>query len=169
MVRQFLDWLFSTDPFVPHGFCLLWRPDMVWTHVIADAVVAISYFTIPVFLVTLVRRRRDLKFGWAFYAFGAFILLCGTTHVMNIVAFWVPVYGLEAAIKIGTALASVITAVAVWPLLPKILALPSYAELEAANAVLEKRVAERTEALEQANGQLTVLLQEVHHRVKNNL
>lgn len=169
MIEQAYRWLFSTDPFVPHGFCLLWRPDLVWTNVLADASIAIAYFTIPIFLVTLARRRGDLQFAWPFYLFGIFILLCGSTHVLSIVSFWLPIYGLEAAVKVATGLASVATAIAVWPLLPKLLALPSHEALHRLNQELERRVAARTEEVERGNSQLRVLLQEVHHRVKNNL
>lgn len=169
MIDRAIDWIFQTDPFMPHGFCLLWRPDLVWTHVLSDTAIALAYFTIPLFLVTLARRRQDLKFTWPFYLFGIFILLCGTTHVLSIVAFWVPIYGLEAVVKGATGIASVATAIAVWPLLPKLLSLPSHDELQRLNQELEHRVAARTEEVERGNAQLKVLLQEVHHRVKNNL
>jgi len=169
MIDRALGWVFSTDPFLPHGFCLLWRPDLVWSHVLADGAIALSYFSIPLFLVSLARSRRDLLFTWPLYLFGIFILLCGTTHVLSIVAFWVPIYGLEAVVKVLTGIASVLTAVAVWPLLPKLLSLPSHDELHRMNQALEDRVAERTAEVERANVQLKVLLQEVHHRVKNNL
>jgi len=169
MIDSVMQWLISSDQFMPHGFCLLWRPDLVWTHVVADATIALSYFTIPVFLVTLARRRRDLLFTWPFYLFGIFILLCGTTHLLSIISFWRPIYGLEAVVKVATGLASIGTAILVWPLLPRLLSLPSRAVLQRMNEELENRVAQRTEEVERANAQLTVLLQEVHHRVKNNL
>ena len=34
----------------PHGICLLWRPELIWTHVVSDAIIAFAYFTIPVAL-----------------------------------------------------------------------------------------------------------------------
>ena len=39
-----LSWLFGTARFVPHGVCLLWRPDLVALHVISDAVIAAALF-----------------------------------------------------------------------------------------------------------------------------
>jgi two-component sensor histidine kinase len=168
-MTELWSWIFSTDALQPHGFCVLWRPDLVWSHAGADAVIAAAYFTIPIFLVTLLKRRRDIQFSWAFVAFATFILLCGATHVMNIVALWVPVYGLEAVLKIGTAMASVATAIAVWPLLPRLLAIPNPEALQKVNEELERRVEERTRELRTANENLRVLLRELHHRVKNNL
>jgi len=169
MLESIFSWMFSTDSLVPHGFCLLWRPDLVWTHVVSDATIAISYFTIPLFLIALARGRRDLIFRWPLYLFGLFILLCGTTHVLSIVAFWVPIYGFEGLVKVACGLVSIATAVAVWPILPTLLALPSHDELQRLNQELEDRVSARTRELAGANTQLTVLLHEVHHRVKNNL
>lgn len=121
MIDSITQWLFSTDQLMPHGFCLLWRPDLVWTHVVADATIALAYFTIPVFLVTLARRRRGLLFTWPLYLFGTFILLCGAAHLLNIVSFWHPIYGLEAIVKLATGIASIGTAILVWPLLPRLL------------------------------------------------
>ena len=40
--------------------------------VIADATIALAYFSIPIALVSFVRRRRDLSFSWLLL-FGAFI------------------------------------------------------------------------------------------------
>lgn len=135
----------------PHGYCLLWYPQLVWTHVIADALIAVAYFSIPVALVTFVRRRRDLEFGFVFWLFAAFITLCGATHVMAIWTLWHGDYGLEGVLKAITALASVVTAVMLWPLLPRALSLPSAAQLRAANtdlaAALEALRAETAERL----------------------
>ncbi len=79
-----------------------------------------------------VSRRRDVDFGWIFWAFAIFILACGFTHVLSIVTLWVPIYGIEGLVKAATAAASIVTAVMLWPLLPKLLALPSPSQLRAA-------------------------------------
>jgi signal transduction histidine kinase len=144
------DWirrLLDSDTLSPHGICLLWRPELIWTHAISDALIGTAYFSIPVALAYFVTRRPDVAFTWVFWAFAAFILACGTTHYFSIWTLWFPDYGAEALIKAITAAASVATAVALWPLLPKAMALPSPAQLRAANTMLERRVQERDEAL----------------------
>lgn len=144
---EFLKRFLATDSLSPHGICLTWRPELIWTHVVSDAIIGIAYFSIPVALAVLVSRRRDIAFGWMGWCFAFFILACGTTHFMSIWTLWVPDYGLEALIKAFTAAVSIATAVALWPLLPKILALPSPAQLRHANEALLKRIGERDAAL----------------------
>jgi len=157
---EFLNKLFSSD-FMGHGYCYLWKPEIVWVHAISDGLIAFSYYFIPVVLVYLVRKRRDLPFHWVFFMFGVFILSCGTTHAMEIWTLWNGTYRLAALIKVITAAASVATAVALVPMVPKALLLPSPAHLRAANLELEKEIAERRrveEALhEQRNFVATVL------------
>jgi C4-dicarboxylate-specific signal transduction histidine kinase len=153
---EFAKHLFSSD-FMPHGVCFLWNPGIVWLHAISDGLIALSYLVIPVALFYFVRRRNDLPFHWIFLLFGLFILGCGGTHVMGIWTLWHGTYRLEGVIKAVTAGASVVTAVALIQLLPQALALPSPAQLRAANHELEReityrRVAER--ALLDAHEQL---------------
>jgi PAS domain S-box-containing protein len=142
----FLSWLLNTSTFEPHGICLLWRPDLVWTMATADGIVAAAYFSIPAALVFFAVRRKDLAFPWVFFLFGVFILLCGGSHVMEAITLWVPAYGMEAAVKAATAVASLATAVALWPLMPKALALPGFGDLHRLNGKLEREVVERRRA-----------------------
>jgi signal transduction histidine kinase len=131
----------------PHGYCLLWWPQLVWTHVVSDALIALAYFSIPLALIHFVRRRKDMAFGGVFWLFALFITACGATHVMSIWNLWHGDYGIEALIKVVTAIASVFTAILLWPLLPKALAMPSPGELSLANQELGARIAERDSAL----------------------
>lgn len=68
------------DHFMPHGFCYLWTPRLLWLHVVSDSLIALSYTTIPFTLVWFVRKRKDLPFDWMFLCFGLFIVACGATH-----------------------------------------------------------------------------------------
>src|SRR6476661_9176451 len=146
-MSEFLRKLFSSD-FMGHGYCYLWKPEIVWLHAISDGLIALSYYFIPVMLVYLVRKRRDLPFHWVFFMFGVFILSCGTTHAMEIWTLWNGTYRLAGLIKLITAGASLATSVALVPLVPKALLLPSPSQLRAANVGLEKEIAERRRAEE---------------------
>lgn len=136
-----LEYLFSAASFVPRGYCLLWRPDLVALHAIADFLIASAYFSIPAAIFVFVYRRPDLEFKGIAHLFSAFILLCGTTHLLGLGTLWFPYYGFEGLIKAATAGVSVVTAIALWPLLPRVLALPSPRQLREANASLETETA----------------------------
>jgi signal transduction histidine kinase/ActR/RegA family two-component response regulator len=142
----FLHRLLDSSTLSPHGICLLWDPELIWLHVTSDAVIAASYFSIPVALSIFVSKRRDVDFGFIFWAFAIFIMACGFTHVLSIITLWVPVYGIEGIIKALTALASIVTAVMLWPLLPRILAIPSPQQLREAQAALAAEGVHRREA-----------------------
>jgi signal transduction histidine kinase len=142
----FFERLLDSSMFAPHGICLLWEPQLIWLHVASDAIIAAAYFSIPVALSIFVSKRRDVDFGWVFWAFALFIMACGVTHVMSIVTLWFPVYGLEGIVKAMTAVASILTAVMLWPLLPKVLALPSPSQLRAAEIALAQEGMYRREA-----------------------
>lgn len=138
---------FLTGRYAPHGYCLLWQPELVWTHVIADVLIASAYFSIPLALITFARRRRDVSFGWMIWLFALFILACGTSHLMQVWNLWHGDYGAEAIVKAITAAASVPTAILLWRLIPRALALPSPTQLQSANQALAALVAERDAAL----------------------
>ena len=134
----FFERLLDSSMFSPHGICLLWEPELIWLHVASDALIAMAYFSIPIALAIFVSKRRDLKFGWVYWAFGVFILACGFTHVLSIYTLWVPIYGIEGLVKAATAIASVFTAGMLWPLLPELLTIPSPFELRQVRAALEE-------------------------------
>ena len=136
---------FSTGSFIPHGHCYLWQPELVGLHILADALIAIAYYSIPITLLYFVRQRQDLPFNWIFLLFGTFIVACGTTHLLEILTLWYPVYWLSGTVKAATAAISLITALELMPLIPKALALPSPVPLEMANRELESEIVERKE------------------------
>ncbi len=134
---------FDTRGLTPHGFCLAWDPGLLALQVVSDGIIAIAYYSIPFALAYLVIKRRDLVFRSMFWLFAIFITACGTTHLMGIVTLWYPVYWTDGLIKALTAVVSIITAIILWPLLPKVLALPSPAQLRDANERLAEQLAQR--------------------------
>lgn len=141
-MKGFWDWLLGPE-MPPHGHCYLWNPELVYLHVISDVVITVSYFTIPFALVFLVRGRDDLKFNSLFYMFALFIFACGATHLMNIYNVWHGAYWLSGGVKLITALASLGTAVMVWPAIPAALAMPSNRQLMMLNEQLRGEIDER--------------------------
>jgi PAS domain S-box-containing protein len=182
------EWLFNPSGLTAHGFCLVWAPGLITLHAGSDAVIGLSYFSIPLALAAFTAQRKDLEYSWVVYLFVAFILACGMTHLMAILTLWTPAYGVEGIIKLVTAILSIATAILLWPLIPKLLALPSSTQLKHLNAQLaatiqeqgrtaellresesqvrlsnvelERRVAERTAELVAANAKLTEALAE---------
>ena len=116
--------------FLPHAYCYLYDRKLIALHLGSDGVIWLSYVAIALTLGYLVyRTRREIPFSWMFLAFGTFIIACGFTHFMEMVVLWKPLYWLSGDIKLVTALASVVTAIALPPLVPQIHAMISSAGL----------------------------------------
>lgn len=138
--------------FMPHGMCYLWQPALVVAQVVTNALIALAYFSIPLLLLYFIGRRPDIPNPLLFTLFAIFILACGTTHLLDIVTIWHPIYWVDAVVRGVTALASVGTAVVMAPLMPRLLRSGTVEHyLEAmSKAVLEDKNA----ALEAANERL---------------
>ena len=96
--------------YMPHGYCYMWNPAIVWLHVVSDGWIALSYYTIPAILIYFIRKNRNIPFNRVFWMFGGFILACGTTHVLEIWNVWHGDYLLAGIMKSATAAISVLTA-----------------------------------------------------------
>ncbi|MEH2402424.1 ATP-binding protein [Nostoc sp.] len=139
----FFNYLFQSNGFIPHGHCYLWQTGLVWLHIISDATIALAYYSIPFLLIYFISKRKDVPFNGVFLLFGAFIIACGTGHLMDIWTLWHPDYWIAGALKALTAIISIYTAFALFYLIPQALTLPSPAQLEAINRVLSTEIVER--------------------------
>jgi two-component system cell cycle sensor histidine kinase/response regulator CckA len=138
--------LFTTRGFEPHGQCFLWTPALLWLYVLSDGLIALAYYSIPVGLFYFVRRRKDLAFKPVFFMFGAFIVACGTTHLLGVWTLWHPDYWLDGSAKALTAVFSVATAAVMWRVVPEALALPSPTQVAAVNRDLQHEITARSQA-----------------------
>jgi signal transduction histidine kinase len=115
--------LFSTETFMPHGHCYLWQPGLLWLQVVSNALIGLAYVAISVTLAYLVRKGDYLPFKGMALAFGLFIISCGLTHFLDIYVIWEPAYWFDGGIRAITAVASVLTAILLPPLIPQALGL----------------------------------------------
>jgi signal transduction histidine kinase len=135
----------TSSKFLPHVSCYLYDKQLVALHLGSDAAIWLAYLAISCTLVYLVwRTRREIPFSWMFLAFGTFIVACGFTHFMEIVVLWHPLYWLAGDVKLVTAVASVVTAIALPSLIPQI-----HSMIAAAHVSEDRR-----QQLERANKEL---------------
>ena len=160
---EFVKNIFSPTQYMPHGHCYLWQTPLVWLHVTGDFLIAIAYYSIPAMLIYFIFKRRDVPFLGIFALFGAFIILCGTGHLLDIWTLWHSAYWLSGIEKGITALVSCYTAGSMVTLLPQFLSLKTPQELEAINSKLQSEIAVRKEvelALRCAYDDLEIKVQE---------
>ncbi len=164
MLANFFSKLFDTSDYPARWRCGNWSTGEGWLHILSDLGVWSAYLAIPLVLVFFLRQRQDLPFRKIFLLFGAFILLCGTTHLMDAAVFWWPAYRLAGLIKLITAIVSWATVISLFSVLPEALKMRSPEELERevaarrlaeeelmqANSALEQRVERRTAELTKA-------------------
>ncbi len=122
---------FGIKDFIPHGYCLSWSPILLWLHVVSDLLITFAYYSIPLTLVYFIHKRKDLPYPWMVALFAGFIIACGTTHLMSAITIWIPLYRLDGLIKAFTAIISIAWAALMLWVIPRILSLPSAAQLTA--------------------------------------
>jgi len=145
---EYISQFMASGAYLPHGYCIGWWTPLVSTFVVSDTLIFLSYFSMPVALAYFARQRTDFPYLWLLWMSAAFILACGSTHLMDVVVLWWPYYGLNALLKAATAVISVVTAVALWPLIPHALKLPSPSHLRKLNEELEREILIRKDAEE---------------------
>jgi signal transduction histidine kinase len=101
--------MFDDVSLMPHAVCWAAAPHLIWTMVIANAITFLSYVSICVTLLVLVRRTRPIiARDWAYFlvGFALFIVACGSTHLMDVVTTWIPVFWIDAFTNVVTAVLS---------------------------------------------------------------
>lgn len=143
-LSSFFSNLFDTSSYPPRWECGAWSSLEGWLHIFADIGIFASYFAIPAIMLYTLRYHKQLPFKPLLLLFSAFILLCGTGHLLEAVIFYWPAYRLAGILKLATAIVSIVTAVSMIKILPEALKLPG---LMSKNAELRKADLAKSEFL----------------------
>jgi two-component system, chemotaxis family, sensor kinase Cph1 len=150
-IIEFFSGLFDTSHWPARWHCGYWSDFHGWLYIFSDLAIWLSYFMIPVIIIDyFVKKRKNIKFHKVYFLFAAFILLCGITHFMDAVMFWVPMYRLNALIRLITAVASLLTAYYLIRILPRAFQQKTSGELE---TEIQRRI-DAEQKLEEANKSL---------------
>ena len=144
--KSFFVNMFDTSDWPARWHCGTWSNFHGWLYIISDLSIWAAYFLIPILLFRILRKRKDILFPKILWLFIAFILLCGTTHLLDAIMFWWPAYRLSGLIRLLTGIISLITVYALYNLLPMIYNLRTLQELET-------EISERKKAEEEVRNQ----------------
>ncbi len=148
--------IFSTKGFPARWYCGTgWtdEPWWGWMHILSDGAIWLAYMGLSFLVVAFARKKRDVPFPIVFFLFGAFILLCGFTHLIDSLIFYWPIYRFAAILKFATAVVSLATFVICLRFAPIALQLRGTKESE-------RMILKRTAELEEVNRRLHEEIQE---------
>ncbi|KAH0978221.1 hypothetical protein GBA52_027940 [Prunus armeniaca] len=103
-----------------------WPPDelLVKYQYISDVFIALAYFSIPLELIYFVQKSSFFPYRWVLMQFGAFIVLCGATHFINVWTFYMhskTVAVVMTVAKVSCAVVSCATALMLVHIIPDLL------------------------------------------------
>lgn len=140
-VKEFFVKMFSTVDWPPRWHCGSWTDFHGWLYILSDLSIWAAYFAIPFLLYRMVKKRKDIPFHTIFFLFIAFILLCGTTHLLDAIIFWWPAYRLSALVRMLTGIVSIFTVYALYKIMPMVYNLRTLSDVEA--EITERKKAEQ--------------------------
>jgi signal transduction histidine kinase len=134
---------------------------------VSSFLIAGAYFMIPASLLKFMRVRQDIPFTRIFWLFILFILACGTTHLLDGIIFWYPMYRFSAVLLFITACISWFAFFALRRVLPEALELKSPQQLE---RIINRRTAQLRETnitLKRINEDLDTYVYAASHDLKS--
>ena len=130
-VTEFFGNLFQTESWPARWNCGTWSEFHGWLYICSDLAIWAAYFVIPFFIIKFIKAKPNIPLPKVFWLFGAFILFCGLTHLIDAIIFWWPGYRLSALLRFITAIVSWLTIVAIYKYIPTALRLRTTKDFEA--------------------------------------
>jgi signal transduction histidine kinase len=94
---------------VPHSVCWAAAPALIWTMVVTNFITFASYTAICFIMFRMLRRTRAaVARDWRYFVvgFALFIVACGSTHLLEVITTWSPIFWVDAWTNIITAVLS---------------------------------------------------------------
>jgi signal transduction histidine kinase len=106
---EFFQRLTDTSDWPARWYCGRWTDFHGWLYILSDLSIWLAYMAIPLILIRFIFIKKGVPLSGVFWLFGAFILLCGLTHVIDVAMFWIPAYRINALIRFVTGIVSIAT------------------------------------------------------------
>jgi signal transduction histidine kinase len=165
-IIEFFRGLFRYDQWPPRWKCGYWSDFHGWLYIISELMVWTAYFLIPLIIINyFYRRKTSIRFRRVYILFATFILLCGSTHFIDALMFWIPMYRLNALVRLATGVVSLFTVYHLFRVLPDVFK-------QRTNLELEREIARRQEVerkLEEANRGLEAFASAASHDLQEPL
>ncbi|MDO8541894.1 MAG: response regulator [Opitutaceae bacterium] len=139
---------------LPRGAAFHWEPALLGLHALADGLIAAAFLAIGAAILYLLRNRPGLVFRRVFFAFALIVVSTGLAHLFEVLTIWQPQYWISGLAKLIAALVALAAAVVIVRVIPAAIALPTRAELQRLNVLLQERASAHTNDLLATNAQL---------------
>lgn len=165
-IIEFFKGLFRYDLWPPRWKCGYWSNFHGWIYIVSELMVWTAYFLIPLIIINyFYKKRTTIRFRRVYLLFATFILLCGSTHFIDALMFWIPMYRFNALVRLITGIVSLLTTYQLFKVLPDLFE-------QRTNIELEREIARRQAAeqrLEEANRGLQAFAYAASHDMKEPL
>ena len=112
--------MFSQVDLIPYGHCYLWKPALIWTHVVADFIIGISFVLIVILLAASIKKIKDVDISTGIILFGITMGAAALTFFMDVWNIWNASHWIETGVKVFTSLVSILTAIYLFKLRAKL-------------------------------------------------
>jgi two-component system, chemotaxis family, sensor kinase Cph1 len=130
-IIEFFEGLFRYDLWPARWYCGYWSDFHGWLYIASELMVWTAYFLIPLIILNYFSRKgTSIRFRKVYLLFATFILLCGATHFIDALMFWIPMYRFNAVVRLATGIVSLFTVYHLFKVLPDLFKQKTNVELE---------------------------------------